>query len=161
MYKGFVRIVSAIVVGSTLVLAGAAMATADTMPNANAQAQQAAAKVKTMHDQLESALAAKNLNGISDNVDTLRPMLKNMAGQPWSYRATGELQEATQKTIQLDVRIDEVKGLPDPISMISGLVQSLLQTLLNLVAGLLGGGLPTPPLPPLPTPPLPVPVPHP
>ncbi|WP_285752438.1 hypothetical protein [Lentzea sp. NBRC 105346] len=116
------------------------MATADTA----SQARQAAAKVQTMHDQLQSALEAEDFAGISDRLDQLRPVLDSIAGQPGFDSSMDELREAKLASAELDAKIEEAEMamLSNPIEMITGLVQGLLKTLLGLVGSLLGGGLP-------------------
>ncbi|RZS31241.1 hypothetical protein EV193_115120 [Herbihabitans rhizosphaerae] len=159
MRKGFLRIVAAVTAASAIAMSGAAMAQADTSPPATA-AQQDAATVQRMHDELKAAGDNKDLAGLESKLAELRPVLSGLAAKPLPKSTQDQVGVATQRANELEGQIPQARMSTDPLGLLGGLLSALLSALLDLVSSLLGGGLPVPvPQLPVPTPPLPVPTP--
>ncbi|MEU6645089.1 hypothetical protein ABZ863_21350 [Saccharomonospora sp. NPDC046836] len=132
----------------------------------------ASAQVLELRDQLARVAYAGDVKGTQDTLAALDPLLTDLAvGQVYSIQAEAKDQAGMAKDQQSEAsriladsaaepraytnQLPGLPGLPDPLSMLNGLLQGLLDTLKALLGSLLGA-LPVPALPPLP---VPVPVP--
>jgi len=160
MRKGFMRLVAVVVTGSVLSLSGAAMAAASPTGTEGhgsgvSATQSTAAALQTLHDQLKSSIDAKDLSGVIKAVDDLRPQFAAVHNLPVERSTMNMADVADQKAAQAQ---RDLPSLPDPLTLLGGLLQGLLSAVQALLAALLGA-LPVPI--PVPLPPLPVPVPAP
>jgi hypothetical protein len=160
MRKGFMRLVAVVVTGSVLSLSGAAMAAASPTGTEGhgsgvSATQSSAATLQELHDQLKSAVDAKDVSGVMKAVDQLRPELSAVHNLPVERSTMNQADIADQKAAQAQ---RDLPSLPDPLTLLGGLLQGLLTAVQALIGALLGA-LPVPI--PVPVPPLPVPVPAP
>ena len=109
------------------------------------------AYLKQMHDYLQGAVTADDVAAVSAAVQNLRPVLGAVDSVPVERAAAVLFDQADVQTARIE---RELPGLT-LLAPVTGLVSSLLVTLLDLVTSLLGG-LPLP----LPLPELPVPLPE-
>lgn len=175
--KTVVGVISAVTSCAVISLFGAGMANAsaishDVMTSTHNPAIAGYGhRVQQLHDQLSDAVKAENVSRVDSTVGKLSTVLgklRSSSPQELGAQASGNLDKAAQQNSELANKLNELQkdvsthALPvpggNPLSSLSALLQSLLGTLQDVVAGLLGGGIPTPPAP-IPTPPAPVPSP--
>jgi hypothetical protein len=165
MKTRLVKVVTGLVIGGLISFAASGIATANQIDKVVATTHTAAAQLQYLHDQIQSAMQGKNVQGVSTNVDTLRPIFKALKGAPLARAATEQTFKADGLAAHVQRELPGLGGLPDPIAIVTNLLQTLLGTVLDLVSGLLGSvPLPLPELPglpglPLPGLPLPLPLP--
>lgn len=125
----------------------------------------AAAYLKQLHDYLQGAVTAEDIDAVSAAVQNLRPVLGAVETAPVERAAAVLSDRADVQAAQIE---RDLPGLT-LLAPVTGLVTSLLTTILDLVTSLLGGlpvplplpelPLPLPEVPGVPTPELPVPAP--
>ena len=157
MKSRLAKIIAAVVVGGLLSVALSGIATARQMDQVVATTHTAAAQLQKLHDELQAAVQTKNVGAVSKDVDALRPIFGQLKGAPLSRAATEQTFRADGTAAQLQRDLPGLGGLPDPIAIVTNLLQTLLSTVMDLVGGLLASApLPLPNLPlPLPLPGLP------
>lgn len=183
--KTVVGAISAVTSCAVISLFGAGIANASvTVPDTAAASSHNPAvagyahRVQQLHDQLGKAVEEGNVDGVKTTVHQLSTVLGKLKAR--GPRAIGaDASSAADKAATQNAKVaNKLSELPEtpsgntpdalpvpgpsgPLGMLSGLLQSLLSSLQSLVASLLGGGLPAPPVPvptpPVPTPPVPVP----
>jgi hypothetical protein len=153
-----IRNLVVLVVGSMIMVTGAANADEPTA------APDAATVVQGLHDELKAGYEAGDLTAVRGTVDGLDAVLAALSSDDAGLARTGAAALVVAADERNDLLAAHLAGIPDgeqrllglgPLDAVTGLVTSLLSTLLDLVMSLLGG-LPVP-LPPLPLPELPVP----
>jgi hypothetical protein len=150
------KIIAAVVVGGLLSVALSGIATARQMDQVIATTHTAAAQLQKLHDDLQAGMQAKNVGQVSKDVDALRPIFGQLKGAPLSRAATEQTFKADGVAAQVQRDLPGLGGLPDPIAIVTNLLQTLLSTVMDLVGGLLASA----PIPlPLPNLPLPLPLP--
>ena len=148
------KIIAAVVVGGLLSVALSGIATARQMDQVISTTHTAAAQMQKLHDDLQAAMQNKNVGIVSKDVDALRPIFGQLKNVPLSRAATEQTFKADGVAAQVQRDLPGLGGLPDPIAIVTNLLQTLLSTVMDLVGGLLASA----PLPlPLPNLPLPLP----
>lgn len=169
MRKTVVGAIAVVTATSVISLAGAGLASAavttPSSPAAVAFAPAAEAQhVQVLHDQLKLTFDQKNVSAVLATVNQLSAELTRlrapaaraaMSPESSTLSTRAQAQDLELKQ-QLDAGITGALPTSGLLDSVTGLVSSLLQTLLSLISSLLGG-LPTGALPvPLPTGGLPV-----
>jgi outer membrane murein-binding lipoprotein Lpp len=156
MKSRLAKIIAAVVVGGLLSFALSGIATARQLDQVVETTHTAAAKLQKLHDDLQAAMQVKNVGAVSKDVDAFRPIFGQLKGAPLSRAATEQTFKADGVAAQVQRDLPGLGGLPDPVSIVTNLLQTLLSTVMDLVSGLLASA----PLPlPLPNLPLPLPLP--
>ncbi|AXB45736.1 hypothetical protein [Amycolatopsis albispora] len=170
--KGIIaRSIAAIAVGSLLAVASSGVAAASVVDNGKgaSSTQAAGARVLELRDQLAKVAYAGDVSGTQGAVGQLDPLLTDLAAGD-RYAIQSEAQETAGVARDYNTEVSRVlktpnseprqvppvpglPPLPDPLTMVSGLLQSLLTTLTTLLGSLLGGA--TVPAVPLPVPAVP------
>ncbi|MFC4002608.1 hypothetical protein ACFS2C_03840 [Prauserella oleivorans] len=165
MKSGFVRAVVALVAGALLAVAapGLAAATpADGGGKGSSSTEAVGQRLLELRDQLTTVAYNGDVQGTRHTLAELDPVLADLAGGAVKVRSEARNQAAVAKGQQEEVSAvladpsakprtysDEgrqLPPLPDPLTMVNGLLQSLLQTLQGLLSSLLGQ-VPAPPVP--------------
>ena len=146
------KIIAAVVVGGLLSVALSGIATARQMDQVISTTHTAAAQLQKLHDDLQGAMQAKNVGTVSKDVDALRPIFGQLKGAALDRAATAQTFKADGIAAQVQRDLPGLGGLPDPVAIVTNLLQTLLSTVMDLVSGLLASApLPLPlPLPGLP-----------
>jgi hypothetical protein len=122
----------------------------------------AAVQVKRLHDQLRAAGRAGDPVAVRAVAEQLKPILGQFTGTEASAQGLPEVvTTAADRATRLVSELLAAES-PDPITVVNGILGSLLGALQALLDGLLGTlpvPIPLPPVPPLPAPDLPVPLP--
>lgn len=173
MNARLIRFVAAVATAAVVSVLGAGLANASAADRLESQFAAATGQtthtageyLKQLHDYLQGAVTAEDVEAVSSAVKNLRPVLGAVAKAPVERSAAVLNDRADVQAAQIE---RDLPGLT-LLAPITGLVTSLLTTILDLVTSLLGGlplplplpelPLPLPELPGVPTPELPVPVP--
>ncbi|SFB61145.1 hypothetical protein SAMN05216266_12746 [Amycolatopsis marina] len=167
------RSIAAVAVGSLLLVATGGMASAGTLGGKGTSSTEAAgAEVLELRDHLTKVAYAGDVKSTKDALQRLDPLLGDLsAGQVYAIQADAQETAGTAQGHRSETarvladpsatarQVPAVPGLPplpDPLSMVSELLQTLLSTLTSLVSGLLGSA-PALPVPELPVPEVPAP----
>lgn len=175
--KGIIaRAIATVAVGSLLAVGSAGVATASIVDNGkgSSSTQAAGAKVLELRDQLARVAYAGDKSGTQGAVGQLDPLLAELAtGERYNIQLEAQETAGVAKGYNTEVsrvladpafkprQLPPVPGLPplpDPLTMVTGLLTTLLDTLTGLLSSLLGGAaipaipLPIPEVPALPVP---------
>ncbi|WP_116051191.1 hypothetical protein [Amycolatopsis palatopharyngis] len=165
-----VRSIAAVAVGSLLLMVTGGMASAGTVGGKGTSSTEAAgAQVLELRDHLTKVAYAGDVKSTKDALKRLDPLLGDLsAGQVYAIQAEAQETAGTAQGYRSETsrvladpsttprQVPSVPGLPplpDPLSMVSDLLQTLLATLTSLISGLLGSA----PALPVPVPEVPVP----
>lgn len=171
----FARTIAVIAAGSVLSLTGAGVATASAVDSApgkgsgTASTTAVAALIEGLRDQLVTAVDEADISAVTSTADQLEATLNQLlGGQRYSIPADAEAlaAKASGQNAELRSALAEARtaSIPDPLGMLNGLIQGLLDTLGSLIDSVLGAapalpdtGLPVPevPVPEVPEPGLP------
>lgn len=167
----FARTIAVIAAGSVLSLTGAGVATASAVDSAPGKGSgtasttaAAAALIEGLRDQLVTAVDTADISAVTSTADQLEGALNQLlGGQRYSIPADAEAlaAKASGQNAELRSALAEARtaSIPDPLGMLNGLIQGLLDTLGSLIDSVLGAApaLPDPglPVPELPEPGLP------
>ncbi|SFB61139.1 hypothetical protein SAMN05216266_12745 [Amycolatopsis marina] len=164
MKSRFARSIAAIAVGGMLAVSMAGMASASVVDNGKgtSSTEAAGAQVLELRDHLARVAYAGDVRSTKDALQRLDPLLGDLsAGQVYAIQAeaqeiagTAQAQRNENARVLADPgsaprqvpQASALPSLPDPLTMLNGLLQSLLQTLSKLLINLLGP-LPVPPVP--------------
>ncbi|GAB3482846.1 hypothetical protein [Amycolatopsis cihanbeyliensis] len=163
------RSIAAVAVGSLLAVVSGGVAAASVLDNGkgSSSTEAAGAQVLELRDELTKVAYAGDVQATQRALDDLDPLLTDIsAGQRYEIQADAMETAGTAQQWRTETsdalsgkaqprQVPPVPGLPelpDPLSMITGLLQSLLTLLTDLLGGLLGGGVPELPVPEVPAP---------
>jgi hypothetical protein len=162
MNARIVRFVAAVATAAVVSVMGAGLANASaadqlesriTAATGQHSTHNVASYLSQMRDYVNAAVTQNDVDALNAAIKSLRPALSAMAEVPVERGAAVLNERADSQAAQIE---RDLPGLT-LLAPITGLVTSLLMTLLDLVTSLLGG-LPLPlPLPDLPLPDLPLP----
>lgn len=160
------KLIATAVSASVLSLAGATATGAlaadgrTDAPAGTTAASSAAVQVKRLHDQLRAAGRAGDPVAVRAAAEQLKPILGQFTGTEASAQGLPEVvTTAADRATRLVSELLATES-PDPVTVVTGILGSLLGALQALLDGLLGTlpvPIPLPPVPPLPVPPLPAP----
>ncbi|MBK1785051.1 hypothetical protein [Prauserella cavernicola] len=169
MKSKFARVVATVAAGAMLAATSAGVAAASNGGGKGATSTEAAgAQVLELRDQLAKSAYEGDVQGTQDTLADLDPLLADLAaGQIYTIQADAQSSAGVAKSQQTEVseviadpnaepraytqQVPGLPPLPDPLTMVNGLLQGLLESLQSLLSSLLGG------LPPVPGVPVPVP----
>lgn len=169
-----VRSIVSVAIGSLLAVSTSGIAAASVSDNGTGSSgtEAAGASVLELRDQLTEVAYAGDVGATKATMSELEPLLAQLAAGERYAVPTESQQVASDASTQAGkvgavlanpeaaprqaAQVPELPPLPSPLSMLNGLLQSLLLTLSGLVGGLLGSAPPLP-VPPTPAPPVPMP----
>ncbi|KID29399.1 hypothetical protein [Prauserella rugosa] len=157
MKSGFARTVAAVLSGAAIAVSTSGIAAAATISDGgsgSATTQSTAHRLLDLRDQLTNRAYSGDVQGTERALDQMAPVLDKLAATETSRATVGDAKEALAQNQQVqkvladpsaqprtytaDAETKQLPELPDPLSAVNGLLQSLLATVQGLLGGLLG-----------------------
>ncbi|GAA1238491.1 hypothetical protein GCM10009676_23900 [Prauserella halophila] len=168
MKSGFARTVAAVMSGAAIAVATSGIATAASIRDdgsGSVTTQSTAHRLLDLRDQLTDRAYSGDVQGTKVTLTDIDPVLERLAAAPATREAVSDAKQALAQNQRVqdvlanpqaqsraytaDAQMRQLPGLPDPLSAVNGLLQSLLATVQGLLSGLLGS-VPAPDVPAVP-----------
>lgn len=142
------RMVTVIVTSAAMAAGGVGMATAAPADRGTGTASTSsiAATIQGLQEQLANAVKAADVSAVTGVLDKVEGTVTGILGAKQfakSAKVRTDASKALDLTNELQGKLAKARGV-DPLGMLNGLIQSLLETLAGLVDSVLGAGLPVP-----------------
>ncbi|MCP2251755.1 hypothetical protein LY13_000486 [Prauserella aidingensis] len=157
MKSGIARTVAAVLSGAAIAVSTSGIATAASISDdgsGSVTTQSSAHRLLDLRDQLTDRAYSGDVQGTKATLADIDPVLERLAAAPASRQAVTDAKKALSQNAKVqDVlanpqaeprtytagpEMRQLPGLPDPLSAVNGLLQSLLATVQGLLSGLLG-----------------------
>ncbi|OLT41212.1 hypothetical protein BJF85_24360 [Saccharomonospora sp. CUA-673] len=175
MKSGFARTMAAVLTGAAIAVSTSGIAAASSLTdegNGSVATQSAAHQLLDLRDQLATKAYSGDVQGTERALDSMTPVLDKLTTADTERAHVTEAKDALAQnqqvqevladpsakpqTYAMSAEARQLPELPDPLTMVNGLLQSLLATVGGLLDGLLGGGaVPDVPVPDVPEAPVP------
>lgn len=168
MKSGFARTVAAGLAGAAIAVSTSGIATAASISDGGGSAttQSSAHRLLDLRDQLADRAYSGDLQGTERALAKIDPVLDQLAAAPAARATVDRAEEAIAQNQQVrdvladpnaepraytaDAETKQLPALPDPLTAVNGLLQSLLVSVQGLLSGLLGSVPPAPGVPEVP-----------